>query len=81
MDDNTFTYLQEILRTVATVKAFKATPTASGEFPPVLQYFMVLLEVGELDKLESIEFARPVLLEGQKQLLEKWLKQDKVRYS
>jgi len=38
-----------------------------------------LLEKGELNHLESLELARPVLQQGRKQLLEKWLKENKVR--
>jgi clathrin heavy chain len=37
------------------------------------------LEKGELNKHESLELARPVLAQNRKQLLEKWLKEDKVR--
>jgi hypothetical protein len=36
------------------------------------------LEKGELNHLESVELARPVLQQGRKQLLEKWLKENKV---
>jgi len=43
-----------------------------------LQYFGILLEKGELNHLESLELARPVLQQGRKQLLEKWLKENKV---
>ena len=42
-----------------------------------MQYFGILLEKGELNHLESLELARLVLLQGRKQLLEKWLKEDK----
>jgi clathrin heavy chain len=48
---------------------------------PILQYFGILLEKGELNKHESIELARPVLLQGKKQLLEKWLKENKLECS
>ena len=45
---------------------------------PILQYFGILLEKGVLKHLESVELARPVLQQGRKQLLEKWLKENKV---
>ncbi|KAF8518034.1 hypothetical protein BU17DRAFT_76299 [Hysterangium stoloniferum] len=67
-----------ILRTAATIEAFKAAPAAPGGLSPILQYFGVLLERGELNKLESVELARPVLTQGRKQLLEKWLKENKL---
>ena len=49
-----------------------------GTLSPILQYFGILLEKGELNKHESLELARPVLAQGRKQLLEKWLKENKV---
>lgn len=44
----------------------------------MLQYFGILLDQGQLNKLESLELCRLVLQQGRKQLLEKWLKEDKV---
>ncbi|KAF5329324.1 hypothetical protein D9619_008912 [Psilocybe cf. subviscida] len=41
----------------------------------------ILLEKGELNHLESLELARPVLQQGRKQLLEKWLKENKLTCS
>ncbi|KZS94509.1 clathrin heavy chain 1 [Sistotremastrum niveocremeum HHB9708] len=70
-----------ILRTVQTIEAFKAAPVPPGSLSPVLQYFGVLLEKGELNQHESLELARPVLAQGRKQLLEKWLKENKLTCS
>ncbi|KAJ1548234.1 hypothetical protein HK096_008280 [Nowakowskiella sp. JEL0078] len=67
-----------ILRTPATIERFKLVPVAQGQVSPILQYFGILLEKGDLNKIESLELARPVLLQGRKQLLEKWLKEDKL---
>lgn len=67
-----------ILRTVQTIEAFKTAPSPPGGLSPILQYFGILLEKGELNQLESLELARPVLAQGRKQLLEKWLKENKV---
>jgi hypothetical protein len=50
-----------------------------GQTSPLLQYFGILLDKGQLNKYESLELCRPVLQQGRKQLLEKWLKEDKVR--
>lgn len=50
----------------------------AGQLSPILQYFGILLEKGDLNKYECLELARPVLVQGRKQLLEKWLKEDKV---
>jgi len=47
----------------------------------LLAYFGILLDQGQLNKYESLELCRPVLQQGRKQLLEKWLKEDKVSLS
>jgi clathrin heavy chain len=70
-----------ILRTSQTIDMFKQVPVQQGQLSPILQYFGILLERGKLNKYESLELARPVLVQGRKQLLEKWLKEDKVRFS
>lgn len=67
-----------MLRTVGTIEQFKQAPAAPGGLSPILQYFGVLLERGGLNKQESLELARPVLAQGRKQLLEKWLKENKA---
>lgn len=61
------------------IESFKQAPAPPGGLSPILQYFGILLEKGELNHLESVELARPVLQQGRKQLLEKWLKENKVR--
>ncbi|KAK1921835.1 hypothetical protein DB88DRAFT_499360 [Papiliotrema laurentii] len=70
-----------ILRTPQTIEAFKQLPNAPGTLSPILQYFGILLEKGELNKYESLELARPVIQQGKKQLLEKWLKENKLECS
>lgn len=70
--------LQGILRTAQVIESFKQAPAPPGGLSPILQYFGILLEKGELNHLESVELARPVLQQGRKQLLEKWLKENKV---
>lgn len=70
-----------ILRTPQTIDRFKSFPSAPGAAPPILQYFGILLERGELNKYESMQLAMPVLQQGRKQLLEKWLKEDKLECS
>ncbi|KAI8996350.1 clathrin heavy chain [Trametes punicea] len=70
-----------ILRTAQVIESFKQAPSPPGGLSPILQYFGILLEKGELNQLESIELARPVLQQGRKQLLEKWLKENKLTCS
>lgn len=48
---------------------------------PILQYFGILLEKGGLNKYESLELSKPILLQNRKELLEKWLKEDKLECS
>lgn len=67
-----------ILRTPQTIQRFQQVPSQAGQTSPLLQYFGILLDQGQLNKYESLELCRPVLQQGRKQLLEKWLKEDKV---
>jgi clathrin heavy chain len=52
-----------------------------GQLSPILQYFGILLDKGTLNRHESLELARPVLAQNRKNLLEKWLKEDKLECS
>lgn len=70
-----------ILRTPQTIQRFQAVPTVVGVTSPLLQYFGILLDQGQLNKFESLELCRPVMQQGRKQLLEKWLKDDKLECS
>lgn len=67
-----------MLRTPATIQRFQQVPAQPGQTSPLLQYFGILLDQGQLNRYESLELCRPVLAQGRKQLLEKWLKEDKV---
>ena len=69
---------QGILRTPQTIQRFQQVPSQAGQTSPLLQYFGILLDQGQLNKYESLELCRPVLQQGRKQLLEKWLKEEKV---
>ncbi len=71
-------YFQGILRTPQTIQRFQQCPAQAGQTSPLLQYFSILLDQGQLNKYESLELCRPALQQGRKQLLEKWLKEDKV---
>lgn len=67
-----------ILRTPATIQRFQQLPSQPGQTSPLLQYFGILLDQGQLNKYESVELCRPVLMQNRKQLMEKWLKEDKL---
>mmetsp|Transcript_18983 Transcript_18983/g.34166 ORF Transcript_18983/g.34166 Transcript_18983/m.34166 type:complete len:1741 (-) Transcript_18983:249-5471(-) len=69
------------LRTPQTIARFQQIPAQPGAPQPVFQYFSTLLENGKLNEQESIELAKPVLQQGRPQLMEKWLKDDKLHCS
>ena len=69
---------QGILRTQQTIQQFQTVPAQANQPPPLLQYFSILLESSKLNREESIELCKPVVMQGKKQLIEKWLKEDKV---
>ena len=70
-----------VLRTPGTIARFQQIPAQPGQPQPVFQYFSTLLESGKLNEQESIELAKPVLQQGRPQLMEKWLKDDKLQCS
>ncbi|UYV68263.1 CLTC [Cordylochernes scorpioides] len=70
-----------ILRTPQTIQKFQQLPSQAGQTSPLFHYFGILLDQGQLNKYESLELCRPVLNQGRKQLLEKWLKEDKLECS
>jgi len=63
------------------LQMFSRLPTTAGQPSPLLQYFSTLLEKGKLNKIESLELARPVLQQGRKELLQNWLKEEKLECS
>jgi len=70
-----------ILRTPQTIQRFQQLPSQPNKTSPLLQYFGILLDKGQLNKYESLELCKPVLQQGRKHLLEKWLKDDKLECS
>jgi len=65
-----------MLRTPETVNQFKSVQ--AGGQPAILLYFSTLLEYGKLNAMESVELMRPVIQQGRRELVEKWLKEDKL---
>lgn len=74
-------YLQGILRTPQTIQKFQQLPAQTATPSPLLHYFGILLDQGQLNKFETLELCRPVLQQNRKQLLEKWLTENKVCYA
>eukprot|EP01022_Parablepharisma_sp_SALTPOND_P000326 TRINITY_DN1014_c0_g1_i1.p1 TRINITY_DN1014_c0_g1~~TRINITY_DN1014_c0_g1_i1.p1 ORF type:complete len:1806 (+),score=251.50 TRINITY_DN1014_c0_g1_i1:3065-8482(+) len=69
-----------MLRTAETINKFKASPAVpGGKGQPLLQYFSYLLEANiKLNAIETMELVKPVLIQGRKDLVESWVKGDKV---
>jgi clathrin heavy chain len=72
---------QQCLRTPQTIQRFQTLPQVPNQPQPILQYFNVLLSRGTLNKIESVELAKPVIQQGRKELLEGWLKDQKLEGS
>ncbi|KAK8255286.1 clathrin heavy chain [Phyllosticta capitalensis] len=69
------------LRTAQTIERFKQAPAQQGQLSVILQYFGMLLDKGKLNQYETLELVRPVLQQGRKHLLEKWLGEGKLECS
>eukprot|EP00003_Mantamonas_plastica_P027135 TRINITY_DN573_c0_g1_i1.p1 TRINITY_DN573_c0_g1~~TRINITY_DN573_c0_g1_i1.p1 ORF type:complete len:1592 (-),score=619.62 TRINITY_DN573_c0_g1_i1:79-4854(-) len=72
---------QGVLRTQQTIQRYQNLPTQQGQTAPLLIYFGVLLEAGKLNKIESISLAPAILQQGRKNLLEDWIRDDKIECS
>ena len=69
-----------LLRTPQTIQQFKGVQAPPGQPSPILLYFTTILEQpgGKLNAMESVELVRPVVQQGRRELVEKWLKEDKL---
>lgn len=65
------------LRTPQTIQLFQQAPPVNG-VPALLLYFNVLLEIGKLNEVESVQLARPVMMQGKLDLIERWVAEDKL---
>lgn len=70
-----------LLRTPQTIQLFQTQPVRPNEPPPIFQYFSALMERGRLNKAESVTLARMVTSQARKDLLEKWLQEDKLEWT
>ncbi|KRY40992.1 Clathrin heavy chain 1 [Trichinella spiralis] len=70
-----------ILRTPQTIQKFQQVSKETTGANAILQYFAILLDRSRLNKFETIELCRPVLLQNRVQLIEKWLKENKLECS
>lgn len=70
-----------LLRNPETINKLRMLPQQPGQPHPMLAYFSTLLELGKLNKFESLELAKPLLQQGRKQVLENWINQNKIECS
>lgn len=70
-----------MLRTLETIQKFQRIPQQPGQGSPMMQYFQALLNKGKLNAVESVELARPAIASGRVQMVEGWLKEDKLECS
>lgn len=66
------------LRTPQTIEKLKSLPAQQGQLSVILQYFGMLLDKGALNKHETLELIRPVLVQNRKHLIDKWMKEAKL---
>ncbi len=69
-----------MLRNEETINKFKAAPAIPGsKGAPLFQYFTYLLENKvKLNSIETMELVKPVLAQGRKDLVEGWVKEDRI---
>lgn len=68
-----------LLRTPNTIQQFKSVQAPPGGQSPILHFFSTLLEYGgRLSALESVELLLPAVQQQRRELVEKWLKEDKL---
>ena len=70
-----------LLRNQETILRLRSLPQVPGQPHPMLTYFSTILEIGKLNRWEVLEIARPLLQQGRKQILEAWVREDKVECS
>eukprot|EP01138_Halocafeteria_seosinensis_P003567 gb/GECG01003646.1/.p1 GENE.gb/GECG01003646.1/~~gb/GECG01003646.1/.p1 ORF type:complete len:1723 (+),score=251.44 gb/GECG01003646.1/:1-5169(+) len=66
------------LRNKETINKIQNMPAQQGQQKPVAKYFSVLMQHGRLNAIETAELARVVLAQGRAELLQKWMREDKI---
>ena len=68
----------QTLRNAKTIQLFQNLPAPSQGQPPIIMYFLTLLKKGKLNKIESVELVRTVINQNKVNLVEQWLRDDKL---
>ncbi|KAH7823081.1 Clathrin heavy chainC [Monocercomonoides exilis] len=69
------------LRTAQTIQRFKAAAPIPGQALPIMQYLALLLDKGKLNERESLELLIPVMQQGHKEMVQKWMQEGKISAS
>ena len=69
------------LRTTDTISKFKSVPSDESGRSVLLIYFQTLLERGKLNQIEAVELAMQLVAKNSVNIMEKWLKEDKLECS
>jgi clathrin heavy chain len=67
-----------LIRNQETINKIKLLPVGAGGPAPILIYFNTLLQSTKLNAQESIELARPVIQQNKLNLIEQWIKENKL---
>ena len=70
-----------LIRNETTLRKLQQMPAAPGQQPPFITYIGAIIEIGRLNEIETLEFCKIILPQGKKQLVEKWIKEDKITCS
>lgn len=70
-----------VLRNSETIAMFQRMPAPAGGQPPVMKYFATVMKRGRLNRIESVEIAKPAMAQGRAHLIAKWLDEDKLECS
>lgn len=71
----------DTLRNIETINMFRGLNPQNGKPQPILIYFQTIMSKCRLNKVESIEIARPLVQSGKRDIIENWLKENKFTCS
>ena len=70
-----------LIRNENTLRKLQQMPAQPGQQPPFVMYIAAIIEQGRLNEVETLEFCKIILAQGKKQVIEKWIKDDKITCS
>ena len=70
-----------LIRNENTLRKLQQMPAQPGQQPAFVMYIAAIIEQGRLNEVETLEFCKIILAQGKKQVIEKWIKDDKITCS